>query len=173
MSRSSPLTPARGMKKNRLCGEKGEAIPVTVTVTDAAGRPQANTVVRVMRGFSSSRSNTSVSTSAATMTLTPTSPLGTVLTNFTGNSSLYEATGEDGMLQLTLNQDNTTGLKTTITASPASDSPRRPAKTPPLPSLPAPDVASADYWGICRRRCRDRITLFISVPTCRQKHRRG
>lgn len=56
------------------------------------------------------------------MTLTPTSPLGTVLTNFTGNSSLYEATGEDGMLQLTLNQDNTTGLKTTITASLASDS---------------------------------------------------
>ncbi|EPC2361039.1 TPA: DUF823 domain-containing adhesin [Citrobacter freundii] len=134
-------------EKQAFVAKKGEAIPVTVTVTDAAGRPQANTVVRVMRGFSSSRSNTSVSTSAATMTLTPTSPLGTVLTNFTGNSSLYEATGEDGMLQLTLNQDNTTGLKTTITASLASDSLVKASKDTTFTVITSPDVASADYWG--------------------------
>ncbi|TKU08192.1 hypothetical protein FDW86_09800 [Citrobacter sp. wls828] len=134
-------------EKQAFVAKKGEAIPITIAVTDAAGRPRANTVVKVMRGFSYSRNNTSVSTSVATMTLTPVSPLGTALTNFTGNSSLYEATGEDGMLQITLNQDNTTGLKTIITASLANDSLVKASKDTTFTVITSPDVASAAYWG--------------------------
>lgn len=134
-------------EKQAFVAKKGEAIPITIAVTDAAGKPRANTVVRVMRGFSSSRSNTSVSTSAATMTLTPISPLGTALTNFNGNGSWYAVTGDDGMLQLTLHQDNTTGLKTTITASLANDSLVKASKDTTFTVITSPDVASADYWG--------------------------
>lgn len=51
------------------------------------------------------------------------------------------------MLQLTLNQDNTTGLKTTITASLASDSLVKASKDTTFTVITSPDVASADYWG--------------------------
>ncbi|HCM1915817.1 TPA: hypothetical protein N3A33_001713 [Salmonella enterica subsp. salamae serovar 28:r:e,n,z15] len=130
--------------KSAFVAKKGEAMPVTVTVTDASGKAQANTVVLITRAFSYSRDNKSVSSS---MNLTPVLPSGAVVALMSNGSKWYGMTGDDGTLQLTLNQDNSSGLKTAITVSQATDSLIKASNDVIFTVLTSPDSPYAVNWG--------------------------
>lgn len=133
--------------KSAFVAKKGEAMPVTVTVTDAAGKAQANTVVLITRAYSYSRDNKSASSSFGSMSLTPVLPSGAVATLVNNGSKWYGMTGGDGTLQLTLNQDNSSGLKTAITVSQATDSLIKTSNDVIFTVLNSPDSSYAVNWG--------------------------
>lgn len=133
--------------KSAFVAKKGEAMPVTVTVTDAAGKAQANAVVLITRASSYSRDNRLASSSFGSMSLTPVLPSGAVATLVNDGAKSYGVTGDDGTLQLTLNQDNSSGLKTAITVSLTTDSLVKVSKDVIFTVITSPDVASAAYWG--------------------------
>lgn len=133
--------------KSAFVAKKGEAMPVTVTVTDAAGKAQANTVVLITRAYSYSRDNKSASSSFGSMSLTPVLPSGAVATLMNNGAKWYGTTGDDGTLQLTLNQDNSSGLKTAITVSQATDSLIKASNDVIFTVLSSPDSPYAVNWG--------------------------
>lgn len=133
--------------KSAFVAKKGEAMPVTVTVTDATGKAQANTVVLLTRALSYSRDNKSSSGSLGSMSLTPVLPSGTVVTLMNSGAKWYGTTGDDGTLQLALNQDNSSGLKTAITVSQATDSMIKASNDVIFTVLSSPDSPYAANWG--------------------------
>lgn len=142
----------------------GEAIPMTVTVTNGAGQPQAGATVMLTRDYSYSRGTVDskyiqagvigepVASKGALsdMTLTPVSPAGAaaVFSNQRGTSTKwYGATGDDGKLRFTLNQDKSLGLRTSITAT-LSELAGETASVDAIFTVPAsPDTPYASYWG--------------------------
>lgn len=145
--------------KNAAVVKAGEALPLTVTVRDAAGQPVAGAVVRLTRGTSYSRNSTvypptpgkinppSEDTSPGSyITLTPVSPSGSLYDFRSGSSQWYGLTGNDGTLQITLNQDSSPGLKTAITAT-LVDYNLAVTKDAIFTVATSPDTPYASYWG--------------------------
>ncbi|WP_342344241.1 adhesion domain-containing protein [Citrobacter sp. FP75] len=127
--------------------KKGETIPVTVTVTNATGVPQANTTVVLNRSASTTRANTAITSTAAYMTLTPVAPAGSATSFNTSSSKWYGVTDADGKVQLTLAQNNSSGLKTTVTASVEGDSLAKVSKDMIFTVITSPDSDKATMWG--------------------------
>jgi len=135
--------------KNAFVVKKGEAMPLTVAVTDAAGNPQANAVVQIARGGSFSRNSSSPDTFIYTyMTLTPVQPAGPAASLNRSGERWYGVTGNDGKLQLTLNQNDSYGYKTPITASLIGDSQTSVSKDAMFAVITSPDSDYAAYWGV-------------------------
>ncbi|PVM60307.1 hypothetical protein C4802_15290, partial [Salmonella enterica subsp. enterica serovar Rubislaw] len=150
--------------KSAAVAKTGEAIPMTVTVTNGAGQPQAGATVMLTRDYSYSRGTVDskyiqagvigepVASKGALsdMTLTPVSPAGAaaVFSNQRGTSTKwYGATGDDGKLRFTLNQDKSLGLRTSITAT-LSELAGETASVDAIFTVPAsPDTPYASYWG--------------------------
>ncbi|ECF4500992.1 hypothetical protein FDO45_15590 [Salmonella enterica subsp. enterica serovar Javiana] len=150
--------------KSAAVAKTGEAIPMTVTVTNGAGQPQAGATVMLTRDYSYSRGTVDskyiqagvigepvVSKGALSdMTLTPVSPAGAavVFNNQRGTSTKwYGVTGDDGKLRFTLNQDKSLGLRTSITAT-LSELAGETASVDAIFTVPtSPDTPYASYWG--------------------------
>lgn len=128
-------------------GKKGETLPLTVSVKNAAGIPQANTVVVLGRSSSTTRASTVISNNPAYMTLTPVTPEGSATSFNSGSSKWYGMTDADGKAQLTLAQDNSSGLKTTVTATVEGDSLATVSKNVIFSVLTSPDSDKAAMWG--------------------------
>lgn len=127
--------------------KKGETLPLTVSVKNAAGIPQANTVVVVGRSSSTTRASTVITNNPAYMTLTPVTPEGSATSFNSGSSKWYGMTDADGKAQLTLAQDNSSGLKTTVTATVEGDSLSTVSKNVIFSVLTSPDSDKAAMWG--------------------------
>ncbi|EEC0957166.1 hypothetical protein VB82_004585, partial [Salmonella enterica subsp. enterica] len=150
--------------KSAAVAKTGEAIPMTVTVTNGTGQPQAGATVMLTRDYSYSRGTVDskyiqagvigepVASKGALsgMTLTPVSPAGAavVFNNQRGTSTKwYGVTGDDGKLRFTLNQDKSLGLRTSITAT-LSELAGETASVDAIFTVPtSPDTPYASYWG--------------------------
>lgn len=129
--------------------KKGEAMPITVTVKDSAGKPVANVAFTLKRGEALPRNSgaTLYGDVAAMddMTLAPSSGTASVLTE--NGSAISGITGVDGTANFTLRQDNTPGYKTPMTVILTDNT----AITATLDTIftvaTSPDVSSANFWG--------------------------
>ena len=151
-------SPTWDADKSAFVAKKGEAMPITVTVTNA-GRPQAGAIVRLTREDSYSRSKIKdptagkldpaekVSGTPADIVMTSTSPTSETKDLYNISVSWLGVTGDDGTIQATLNQDATLGLKTGITATLVEDSGMMDRKDAIFIVHTSPDTPYAAYWG--------------------------
>ena len=129
--------------------KKGEAMPVTVTVKDSAGKPVPNVAFTLRRGDASPRnSGATLYGDVAAMddiTIQPSSGAATLLA-VSGNE-ISGVTGADGTANFTVRQDNTPGYKTPLTVM----LDKYPTVTAMMDTiftvLTSPNVSSAHFWG--------------------------
>ncbi len=140
-------SPSWNEAKASFVAKKGETIPLTITVKNAAGAPQANTVVVLSRSSSTTRANKEITSSNAYMNLTPISPAGGTTSFRSSTSKWYAMTDADGKVQLTLAQDDSSGLKTTVTASLEGDHSVAASKNVIFTVITSPDSDKAAMWG--------------------------
>lgn len=150
--------------KSAAMAKKGETIPMTVTVTNDAGQPQAGVAVLLTREYSYSRGEVDkqyiepgvigepvpFTTSPANMMLTPVAPAGTAVAfnNQNGLSTKWSGfTGDDGKLRFTLTQDKSLGLKTSVTAALANQFDEAASVDAIFTVQTSPDTPYASYWG--------------------------
>ena len=100
---------------NVVKAKKGEEVVVRVTTKDSQGNPVGNTAFTLKRNLSVNRANASTTVTAGALIVTD--AWGNTQSNFSSTTALiYGVTGADGTTTLALKQDNTTGLKTELTA---------------------------------------------------------
>ncbi|EFD8892763.1 hypothetical protein ONM20_001895 [Escherichia coli] len=129
--------------------KKGEAMPVTVTVKDSAGKPVPNVAFTLRRGDASPRnSGATLYGDVAAMddiTIQPSSGAATLLA-VSGNE-ISGVTGADGTANFTVRQDNTPGYKMPLTVT----LDKYPTVTAMMDTiftvLTSPNVSSAHFWG--------------------------
>lgn len=150
--------------KSAAVAKKGETIPMTVTVTNDAGQPQAGVAVLLTRDYAYSRGAVDkqyiepgvigepvpFTTSPANMMLAPVAPAGTAVAfnNQNGLSTKWSGfTGDDGKLRFTLTQDKSLGLKTSVTAAFANQFDEAASVDAIFTVQTSPDTPYASYWG--------------------------
>ncbi|MBJ4544855.1 hypothetical protein JGE45_27625, partial [Salmonella enterica subsp. enterica serovar Typhimurium] len=150
--------------KSAAVAKKGETIPMTVTVTNDAGQPQAGVAVLLTRDYAYSRGAVDkqyiepgvigepvpFTTSPANMMLAPVAPAGTAVAfnNQNGLSTKWSGfTGDDGKLRFTLTQDKSLGLKTSVTAALANQFDEAASVDAIFTVQTSPDTPYASYWG--------------------------
>ena len=129
--------------------KKGEAMPVTVTVKDSAGKPVPNVAFTLRRGDASPRnSGATLYGDVAAMddiTIQPSSGAATLLA-VSGNE-ISGVKGADGTANFTVRQDNTPGYKMPLTVT----LDKYPTVTAMMDTiftvLTSPNVSSAHFWG--------------------------
>lgn len=129
--------------------KKGEKLAAIVAVKDSAGQSISGALVKITRGNAQTRAGTTYTTSGAddiTMSeILPSGPDSHLLN--TTSSYLYVQTNSQGLATFKLSQDNTVGLKTTITATLADDSTQSDSKQAIFTVITSPDTDKATYWG--------------------------
>lgn len=142
-------TDARNADKSAAVAKKGETIPMTVKVTNAAGQPVSNATVKITRGDALTRAGSVyITNNADDITLSNIQPSGTA-TYLLGSvdSYMYAQTDAQGQITFSVSQNNTMGLKTPIRATVANDISATSSKDVIFTVLTSPDAASANYWG--------------------------
>ncbi|EDW6543296.1 RatA-like protein [Salmonella enterica subsp. enterica] len=128
--------------------KKGEALPMTVKVTDSAGKPMAGAYVRIQRGAATNRAGETVDTAADNMKAHIGNVNGSLdYANAAFNDPNNTLTGADGTLNFTLTQDASTGLKTPITALLVTDASVQGSMDAIFTTPGSPDSANASHWG--------------------------
>lgn len=126
--------------------KKGEAAVVRVTTKDSQGNPVGNTAFTLKRNISVNRANVSNSTSIASLAVTD--AWGNTQNDFLSTTLvIYGVTGADGTTTFTLKQDQTTGLKTELTAALDSSSSITSSLPVVFTVLTSPDSPKAKFWG--------------------------
>lgn len=142
-------TDAWNADKSAAVAKKGETIPMTVKVTNAAGQPVSNATVKITRGDALTRAGSVYTTNNADdITLSNIQPSGTA-TYLLGSVDkyMYAQTDAQGQITFSVSQNNTMGLKTPIRVTVANDITATSSKDVIFTVLTSPDVASANYWG--------------------------
>lgn len=138
---------------------------MTVTVTNDAGQPQAGVAVLLSRDYAYSRGEVdqkyvepgvigepvSFTTAPASMMLTPVSPVAGAAVQFNNQNGLSTKwsgfTGDDGKLRFTLTQNQSLGLKTSVTAALANQFDEAASVDAIFTVQTSPDTPYASYWG--------------------------
>ncbi|EBY1769138.1 hypothetical protein DU102_22970 [Salmonella enterica subsp. enterica serovar Georgia] len=142
-------TDAWNADKSAAVAKKGETIPMTVKVTNAAGQPVSNATVKITRGDALTRAGiVYITNNADDITLSNIQPSGTA-TGLLGSadSYMYAQTDAQGQITFSVSQNNTMGLKTPIRVTVADDISAADSKDVIFTVLTSPDAASANYWG--------------------------
>lgn len=142
-------TDAWNADKSAAVAKKGETIPMTVKVTNAAGQPVSNATVKITRGDALTRAGSVyITNNADDITLSNIQPSGTA-TYLLGSvdSYMYAQTDAQGQITFSVSQNNTMGLKTPIRGTVANDISATSSKDVIFTVLTSPDAASANYWG--------------------------
>lgn len=129
--------------------KKGEAMPVTVTVKDSAGKPVPNVAFTLTRGDALPRNaGETLYGDVATMDdLTVQPPTGATVALTENGNSVKGTTGADGTATLTIKQDNTAGYKTSLKIT-LDDYPGINTTLDAIFTVvTSPNVASANFWG--------------------------
>lgn len=124
--------------------KKGEAIPLTVTVADSAGNPLANQAFTLVRGESLNRAGEKV---AGALTIEGVAPFVSAKSLDASGDTFTGTTGANGSATFTLRQDNSPGLKTTITSQIADNTVIQSSLDAIFTVLTSPDTDKARYWG--------------------------
>ncbi|HAF4019499.1 TPA: exotoxin [Salmonella enterica subsp. enterica serovar Typhi] len=142
-------TDAWNADKSAAVAKKGETIPMTVKVTNAAGQPVSNATVKISRGDALTRAGSVYTTNNADdITLSNIQPSGTATYLLgTVDKYMYAQTDAQGQITFSVSQNNTMGLKTPIRATVANDISATSSKDVIFTVLTSPDAASANYWG--------------------------
>ncbi|WP_064526232.1 adhesion domain-containing protein [Escherichia sp. B1147] len=134
--------------------KKGDALPVTVTVTRPDGSPAAYESVSIQRGVSMLRANDTVdgSVSSDNLTVNAFNPAQTfssaVLTGQNNQNYLFIQTDAQGQVTFNLRQDDTTGLRTPMSATAFGSSARLNAPMDAIFTvITSPDSDKANMWG--------------------------
>ncbi|HAG7621518.1 adhesion domain-containing protein [Escherichia coli] len=131
---------------NVVKAKKGEEIVVRVTTKDSQGNPVGNTAFTLKRNTSVNRANVSTTTSIASLAVTD--AWGNTQNDFLSTTLvIYGVTGADGTTTFTLKQDQTTGLKTELTAALDSSSSTKSTLPVVFTVLTSPDSPKAKFWG--------------------------
>lgn len=126
--------------------KKGERAVVRVTTKDSQGNPLGNTAFTLKRNTSVNRANVSTTTSIASLAVTD--AWGNTQNDFLSTTQvIYGVTGADGTTIFTLKQDQTTGLKTELTAALDSSSSIKSSLPVVFTVLTSPDSPKAKFWG--------------------------
>ncbi|HAI4335550.1 RatA-like protein [Escherichia coli] len=126
--------------------KKGEEAVLRVTTKDAQGKPVGNTAFTLKRNTSVNRANVSTTTSIASLAVTD--AWGNTQNDFLSTTLvIYGVTGADGTTTFTLKQDQTTGLKTELTAALDSSSSTKSTLPVVFTVLTSPDSPKAKFWG--------------------------
>ncbi|MGJ2514289.1 Immunoglobulin-like domain BIg-containing protein, partial [Salmonella enterica subsp. enterica serovar Paratyphi A] len=109
-------TDAWNADKSAAVAKKGETIPMTVKVTNAAGQPVSNATVKISRGDALTRAGSVYTTNNADdITLSNIQPSGTATYLLgTVDKYMYAQTDAQGQITFSVSQNNTMGLKTPI-----------------------------------------------------------
>lgn len=131
---------------NVVKAKKGEEVVVRVTTKDSQGNPVGNTAFTLKRNLSVNRANASTTVTAGALIVTD--AWGNTQSNFSSTTALiYGVTGADGTTTLALKQDNTTGLKTELTAMLDTDNNVKSMLPVVFTVITSPDTPLASYWG--------------------------
>lgn len=129
--------------------KKGEQVSATVTVTDGAGKPVSNALLKLTRGDALTRAGSIYATNNADdITLNDIQPsdTGTFLMDTT-SKYLYVQTNEQGQVTFTLSQNKGVGLKTPVIASLVDDASVTDSKDTIFTIVSSPDSDKAAMWG--------------------------
>ncbi|ECI4076133.1 hypothetical protein DPB93_10675 [Salmonella enterica subsp. salamae] len=138
------MSTAMNTVKAAAVAEKGEAIPLTVTVADSAGNLLANQAFTLVRGESLNRAGEKV---AGALTIEGVAPFVSAKSLTASGDTLTGATGANGSAAFTLRQDNSPGLKTTITSQISDNAVIQSSLGTIFTVLTSPDTDKARYWG--------------------------
>ncbi|WP_322879806.1 DUF823 domain-containing adhesin [Escherichia coli] len=131
---------------NVVKAKKGEEVVVRVTTKDSQGNPVGNTAFTLKRNLSVNRANASTTVTAGALIVTD--AWGNTQSNFSSTTALiYGVTGADGTTTLALKQDNTTGLKTELTAMLDTDNNVKSMLPVVFTVITSPDTPKAKFWG--------------------------
>ncbi|HCP0517483.1 adhesion domain-containing protein [Escherichia coli] len=126
--------------------KKGEESVVRVTTKDAQGNPVGNAAFILKRATSINRRYTSATASVGALTVTD--AWGNTRSNFQATTEMiYGVTGADGSTTFTLKQDNSTGLRTDLTASLDGVSSVQATLPMVFTVVTSPDSPKANFWG--------------------------
>ncbi len=133
---------------------KGSPLPLTVTVTHADGSPAPFESVGILRTTSYNRAGTEIkdpvsSNDLVADTFNPAQTMQSAAMNGQSNSSyLIIQTDAQGKATLNLHQDNSTGLRTPMSATAFGSSAQPKATLDAIFTvLTSPDVSVANMWG--------------------------
>ncbi|EKF5619774.1 hypothetical protein OZQ94_002530 [Salmonella enterica subsp. enterica] len=129
--------------------KKGEQIAATVSVKDAAGQPMKNVMVKISRGNALTRDGRTFTTSGAddiTLYNVMPSGLATYLMDTT-TKYLYAQTDAQGQVTFAISQDNSAGLKTTLSVVTMDGSNLSDSKDAVFTVVTSPDSDKAKMWG--------------------------
>lgn len=129
--------------------KKGEAMPVTVTVKDSAGKPVPNVAFTLKRGDAAPRNPgaTLYGYVAAMDDMTVQPPSGGAITWAESGNSLQGTTGADGTATFMIKQDNTPGYKTPLTVMLDDNISISATMDAIFTVVTSPNVSSAYFWG--------------------------
>ena len=131
---------------NVVKAKKGEESVVRVTTKDAQGNLMGNAAFILTRANSVSRANASATASVGALTVTD--AWGNTRNNFQSTSeTIYGVTGADGSTTFTLKQDNSTGLRTDLTAKLDTSSSVKATLPVVFTVVTSPDSPKANFWG--------------------------
>ena len=131
---------------NVVKAKKGEESVVRVITKDAQGNLVGNTAFILTRANSVSRANSSATMSVGALTVTD--AWGNTRNNFQSTSeTIYGVTGADGSTTFTLKQDNSTGLRTDLTAKLDTSSSVKATLPVVFTVVTSPDSPKANFWG--------------------------
>lgn len=131
-----------------------------MTTKDAQGNPVGNTAFTLKRNTSVNRANVSTTTSIASLAVTD--AWGNTQDDFLSTTLvIYGVTGADGITTFTLKQDQTTGLKTELTAALDSSSSTKSTLPVVFTVLTSPDSPKPNSGGIWLKRRQAMTVLFI------------
>lgn len=147
-------------EKAGYIAKQGETLPLTVKLTDGAGRPIPGVTFKLSREGSYTRNapgdpgggkkpGPAVLQNDVAMTLTSLSPDADSVNWKSGSKEWYGLTAADGTVRLTLEQQTALGLRTGITATLAYDKniTTRDERAAIFTVPTSPDSSVAAYWG--------------------------
>ncbi|WP_423244745.1 adhesion domain-containing protein [Escherichia albertii] len=131
--------------------KQGDAMFLTVTVKDGAGKAKPNVAFTLKRGEAAPR-NPGVTlygdvASFDDMLLAPVSPAGASVTLTDNGSAINGVTDSNGTATFTIRQDNSPGYKTPLTVALASDDTISSSLDTIFTVLTSPDISTASFWG--------------------------
>ncbi|MBJ4954875.1 hypothetical protein JGF37_08095 [Salmonella enterica subsp. enterica serovar Goldcoast] len=140
--------------KDAAVAEKGDAMPLTVTVQDSSGNPVSGASFTLSRSDSTNRAGVVITDGDVeadmggdNLVLRELTPASDISDMTTAASVFTGTTGTDGKATFTLSQDKSLGLKTTLTATLVSDT-RLQSSLDTIFTVPtSPDTDKANYWG--------------------------
>ena len=131
--------------------QKGQKIPLTISVTNEAGQQQPGVAIGLTRGSSMSRSSGTGKPSIISgddMRLEPISPASSSSFSLQANGSIwYGVTGDDGNIVVNVSQDKSTGLKTELYGQLVDTGMNSSSVYSIFTVVTSPDVDGAFRWG--------------------------